>query len=198
MAELLMMVVDKTHSDPSVDPRCFKRGMVICVQPDNWPWGLEELRNPDWRILRVPKADPDDLLGLTAEEPFTDTKNLTPRKRRAFRLDLEAAEIDKAGLREAFNPATPPEPIIAKDGKPLAEIADTVAVVSEVETIVGTNVTKTELITESVKYPIEELDAAVIQKLAGLNVKHTAAETRPFIVVDCPIDLLTAITVQTF
>jgi recombinational DNA repair protein (RecF pathway) len=59
MAELLIRVVDKVHpTDPAKDQLCFKAGDVIHVAADGWPWGSEELTNPEWRILKLPGVDP--------------------------------------------------------------------------------------------------------------------------------------------
>lgn len=46
--EVLIRIVDK-----SSDPLAMKRGGIVAICPDNWPWSAEELENPEWRIVRV-------------------------------------------------------------------------------------------------------------------------------------------------
>lgn len=95
MAELLVRVVDKTNpDDPYLDAQLTKRGDVICVQPDGWHWGVEERKNPDWRILQLPGIDEDKLASLLAPELDADPQNPSRvLQRRAFRLDLDHAAL---------------------------------------------------------------------------------------------------------
>lgn len=47
MAELLIKAVNATHSDPNKDARgCYKRGDIVGVAPNDWPWGALELKPP--------------------------------------------------------------------------------------------------------------------------------------------------------
>lgn len=59
MAELLVKAVDATHPDPAKDARgCYKRGDVVCVQPDGHEWGrLEGL--PRFVVVKVPGVSVD-------------------------------------------------------------------------------------------------------------------------------------------
>ena len=57
MAELLISAVDKTHPDPKVNVRLFKKGDVVAAMPDGHKWGREE-RNPEkFMIIKVPALD---------------------------------------------------------------------------------------------------------------------------------------------
>lgn len=98
MAELLVRVVDKTNpDDPYLDAQLTKRGDVICVQPDDWLWGVEELENPDWRIIKLPGIGVDELASLLA--PEIDADPLKPSRmlqRRAYRLDLDHVALTGA------------------------------------------------------------------------------------------------------
>lgn len=98
MCELLVRVVDKTNpDDPYLDAQLTKRGDVICVQPDGWPWGTEELKNPDWRIIKLPGVNPEALAAFLS--PEIDTDPAQPSKvlqRRAFKLDLDHAVLADA------------------------------------------------------------------------------------------------------
>lgn len=64
MAEILLRVVDKTNEDKALDAQCSKRGDVIVVKPDGWPWGTEELKSDFWRVVKLPGVDPDALTDL--------------------------------------------------------------------------------------------------------------------------------------
>lgn len=98
MCELLVRVVDKTNpDDPYLDAQLTKRGDVICIQPDGWPWGREELANPDWRIIKLPGIAAESLAAFTAPEVDNDPANPSRvLQRRAFRLDLDHAVLADA------------------------------------------------------------------------------------------------------
>ena len=90
MCELLIRVRDKVNPlDPYKDAKLMKRGDVVAVVPDGHVWGLEELRNPDWRILRVPGVSSLQMSSFLAPEvpPSPDFDRGLLRKRR-FTLDL--------------------------------------------------------------------------------------------------------------
>lgn len=94
MAELLVRVVDKINDDPYLDAKCLKRGDVVVVCPDGWPWGKHEQHNPDWRILKVPGVSVTALQGFLAPEPETDPENPSAMlQARAFRLNLDAGPL---------------------------------------------------------------------------------------------------------
>ncbi len=88
MAELLVRVVDKAP------PSTSRRGDVIAVQPDGWPWGRMEMANPDWRLVKLPHVSVEDarnaLLEPGRRSSPTQERGLVPR--RAFRLEIEAGE----------------------------------------------------------------------------------------------------------
>lgn len=91
MCEILVRVIDKTNpGDPYLDAKCTKRGDVISVQRDGWPWGVQEQLNPDWRIVKIPGVSVDDVASLLAPEPETDPQNPSRMlQSRLFRLDLD-------------------------------------------------------------------------------------------------------------
>jgi hypothetical protein len=111
MAEMLVRIVDKTNpEDPYLDSRLTKRGDVIAVQPDGWPWSAAERAGNPWAIVTLPGVDPEKLAGFLAEEPG-DIK-LAPHRRRGFRFDLDAWA---AGGGKALAEA---EGLALKAGKP--------------------------------------------------------------------------------
>jgi hypothetical protein len=43
MAEFLIKAINAVHIDPVKDKQgCYKRGDIVDVRPDGWPWGKEE------------------------------------------------------------------------------------------------------------------------------------------------------------
>lgn len=58
MAEILVFTKDIIGDDVYKNAKLPKRGFVIDVEPDGWPWGKEELSNAKLRILKFPGVDP--------------------------------------------------------------------------------------------------------------------------------------------
>lgn len=102
MAELLVRIVDKSNPDPMLDIGCMKRGDVIAVCPDGWRWGNQELRNPAWRIFRVPDA-PELYSALLAPDVPDIGRETDPVRKRGFRLDLDALATANAALAAHLN-----------------------------------------------------------------------------------------------
>lgn len=102
MCELLVFVRDKVNPDDKFkDARLYKAGDVVVVVPDGWNWGLRELDNPDWRIVKMPGVDPEAqaVKALTDVEfniGSRDVKNVL--RRRSVKLDL--ASISEPGFAE--------------------------------------------------------------------------------------------------
>lgn len=92
MAELLIRIRDKVNQDSIyLDCSCLKRGDVVTVQRDGWPWGDKELSNPDWRILAVPGTSVNVFQALLAEE-VDENPSMPSRvlQRRGFGLHLNS------------------------------------------------------------------------------------------------------------
>lgn len=92
MCELLVRIKDKTSDDPRKDAQLTKRGDVICVQPDGWPWGKEEVSAAFWRIVKIPGVSVGDFAHLLSEQLPQSQKPDEMLRRRAFRLDLDAID----------------------------------------------------------------------------------------------------------
>lgn len=89
MCEILVRVVDKTNPDPYLDVGCTKRGDVIAVVEDGWGWGAEELRNPEWRIVKLPNVPAAMAQNFLAGEVDTDPARPSRMlRKRAIHLDL--------------------------------------------------------------------------------------------------------------
>ncbi len=90
MADLLIRIRDKESSgDPETDAVQFKRGDVIAVWPTPGPWGTEELRNPDWRIVRLPNVSVEDAQELMAPERLATLDGERLMRKRRARLDVD-------------------------------------------------------------------------------------------------------------
>lgn len=91
MCELLVLSVNKVNADPYLDAKQYKRGDVVCVKPDGWGWGRQELANPLFRIIKVPGVSVSQASGFLGPELDSDPTNPSQMLRpRAFSLDLDA------------------------------------------------------------------------------------------------------------
>lgn len=104
MAELLIRVVDRTDPvDPYKDVKLSKRGDVVAILTDGWPWSQEEQSNPQWRILRCKEAVQDCTFLL---DPEDDTRTVKVGEdpmlqRRGYHLDIDH-DILQGMLKEYF------------------------------------------------------------------------------------------------
>lgn len=114
--EAIFFVVDRVAEDPYVDAMAYKRGDVIVVKPDGWPWSEAELTNPDWRIIKFPAVTVEQAASFLAPEVETDPRNPNRmRQRRGFRLDLDGmpaelrSHISKARAKPVVSDMTAQE-----------------------------------------------------------------------------------------
>lgn len=91
MCEILLRVVDKVnYENPYKNAECLKRGDVVVVVEDGHVWGAQELRNPDWRILKVPGVSVSAASAFLGEELDSNPgKPSLTLQSRAFGFDLE-------------------------------------------------------------------------------------------------------------
>jgi len=118
MAELLVRIVDKVNpNDPALDLQCLKRGDVVTIGEDGWPWSGKELSNPDWKVMYFPGASMSAAESYLAPELPDGPDDMTPKRRRAFAFNLLAAfpqSVFTGGDEEmlSFQIAKPPlEPV---------------------------------------------------------------------------------------
>jgi hypothetical protein len=91
MAELLVFAQDQIGADIYKDTKRYKRGDVVVVCEDGWNWGLEELKNPLFRIIAIPGMSVSEASQFLAPEVDIDPRNPSKTlKRRAFKLDVDA------------------------------------------------------------------------------------------------------------
>lgn len=105
--ELLIRVIDKPRSGiAALDSKRTTAGDVIVAMPDGHIWGREEVRNPEWRIIRVPGMGRTEAEALTAPElPESFSPNRLLRKRQ-IRIDIEQLDIFAGGELLAGRTAT--------------------------------------------------------------------------------------------
>ena len=92
MAEFLIRVVDKTNpTDFYKNLKLSKRGYVIDVRDNGWPW-QGELSEPYWRIVRHSGISVSEGSALLTQE-IADGPNVQARhlQLRGFKLNLDAS-----------------------------------------------------------------------------------------------------------
>lgn len=61
MSEFLFKRRDNANDDPVIDRACYKRGDLVAIQPNGWPWGKEEhpstSSNPNFFLVKVPDVN---------------------------------------------------------------------------------------------------------------------------------------------
>lgn len=108
MAEILIKAVDANHEDPIQDLLCYKRGDIVVVKRDGWPWGKEELKAPkDGGVfvrLKLPGVP------VSSVEKYIEQHNIIEgegskarsvvKRRRIWRLVVDELPV---GVRNQFN-----------------------------------------------------------------------------------------------
>lgn len=99
MMQLLVRVVSKVDpKDPVKDAQLTKAGDVIVYKQDGEEWGIQELKNPDWRIIQVPGMTEEEAIALTSPElPPNLDREYPLLQRRAMKLDLAQLDALAAG-----------------------------------------------------------------------------------------------------
>lgn len=106
MAELLIMARSATHPDPAKDRAgCWKRGMVVTVQPDGHRWGKRETA-PAFCVLKMPGIPVDRvekyLVAYDVQDGFEEdgeTARMATYRRRAWAVQLD--ELPSATRQKA-------------------------------------------------------------------------------------------------
>ena len=110
MAELLVRYNDKTNaSSEELDAMCSKKFDVVVIVPNGWVWSSEELSNPDWRILALPKISEEFLAPLvdSGDEAAGSGFLSTRRKRRLNMIKQAVPQV----VRDWWNDTSRSEPI---------------------------------------------------------------------------------------
>lgn len=102
MAELLIFTTNTIGDDVYKNAKLPKRGDVITVQEDGWNWGIEELSDPRFLVLKVPKELAVTFKPLTSMEVPTElgtdaqmdaTQVTNTLQYRGFHIDLDALQL---------------------------------------------------------------------------------------------------------
>lgn len=103
MAELLVFTTDTVGDDVYKNAKLPKRGDVITIQKDGWPWADGELKEPRFLILKLPGVAVSDLSSLISHEvsaaPSNDPGALqwihptNTLQYRGFHLDLDSLQV---------------------------------------------------------------------------------------------------------
>ena len=93
MCEVLIRVVDNVQTDPILNAQCTKAGDIIHVAADGWPWGKEELINPEWRIVKLPGVSPSLLLDLLEVE-FDGAGRIARTRKKFINFKSDATILD--------------------------------------------------------------------------------------------------------
>lgn len=88
--QLLVRVVDKISDDKAKNIQLTKRNDVIVIKKIGEDWGIEELINPDWRIIQVPDMSDIEARAYLSKEVAPVNDPGAPVMKRAFRMDLDA------------------------------------------------------------------------------------------------------------
>lgn len=98
MAEMLVRVVDKVNpNDDRLNNQCLKRGDVVTVQEDGWPWSPAELAGDPWVVIKLPDVGVSKALVYLAKEVAEGPEDAERRvlRRRMYSFDLDAAAVSK-------------------------------------------------------------------------------------------------------
>lgn len=94
--QLLVRVVDKVNRDnPKLDAQLTKAGDVIAWKRDGEEWGIEEIKNPEWRIISVPDMTEDQAEALVQSEMSKDGSTML--RKRFVKLDVPQLDSLAAG-----------------------------------------------------------------------------------------------------
>lgn len=96
MCEILLRVVDKTNVNLDLSANLLKRGDVVVVREDGWAWGKEELRNPDWRIIKIPGVAALFAEPFLGPELASEPTDATRLRKRAFSFDMQNQSLPTA------------------------------------------------------------------------------------------------------
>jgi len=115
MAELLIRVYDKTNPDSIyLDAGCCKRGDVIAIQDDGWPWGSQELTLPIWRIIKITGVPAANLTSLlTPESVSNPNAPVTLQRKRGYFWDIDTFLSTHPAVATWFTDDTRAQPIRA-------------------------------------------------------------------------------------
>jgi hypothetical protein len=93
--ELLIVIRDAPCDDPVHNFQAPKAGDVIAYHQDGQDWGLDEVNNPDWRIIHVPGLSEVRAQALVERDISLPGE---PSRMRQFALDVGKLDSHDASL----------------------------------------------------------------------------------------------------
>ena len=90
MAKLLIRTEDKINSDWFKNIGCLKRGHIVTVMRDDQIGGVLDRSRKDAKIVMIPGLSDAEAAALKIGEPGDTKVTPTLRRRRMFRLDIDA------------------------------------------------------------------------------------------------------------
>lgn len=97
----LVRVVSRRVADPYQDCKLMKRGDVIAVGPDTWPWSPIERTHIEWRLFTVTGISDAEIQAWTVGEKSQTLQESRMLRKRAFYLDLDALPAASIALIDA-------------------------------------------------------------------------------------------------
>lgn len=150
MAELLTIVAGHTVKDPA----SYGPGDVIVVCDDGHQWGVDEVTNPNWRIIHAPGAAADYLHLL--EPDFDAEENIVRRRKLAIALDTlglkdHVPETTKQIVQTSQVKSLTPVERIDEDGKPYTDtVVEWEPVEKEIDAIEPIEIASKQVLTAAV------------------------------------------------
>lgn len=97
VCDALIVMHDQVNPDPLIDCRRFKRGDMVAVVPDDWPWSEFEKSNPNWRIAKFPLVSVAEAEIFIAAERDLDPANPSRMLRqRARSINVDSPAVTAA------------------------------------------------------------------------------------------------------
>lgn len=106
MAELLIKAIDATHSDPTKDAACYKRGDIVLVRPDGMTWGNKEVIPPadggKFVVVKITDVTPRQIKDWIKNNWDADIEgfDVIGGRRRRVRIDVHLLPV---GVRNTLN-----------------------------------------------------------------------------------------------
>lgn len=92
MCEMYVRTEDRINKESVyVDAKCYKRGDVVTIQEDGWPWGNAEINNGTHTIVKVPGVPSSKMSALVVPEIGDPLLNRVLQLR-GFRFDIDTFE----------------------------------------------------------------------------------------------------------
>lgn len=124
VCEILVYTQNSSDSQNSIYQNCKlpKRGDVVTIQPDGWPWGNNEVgdaADPWFMVIKIQGVDAADLASLVSWEVSDNPSIINPidstntLQYRGFFLDLDATTVSQDTIPAALVAMNTPSKFVA-------------------------------------------------------------------------------------